>query len=100
VHDRDELRRAIEAGARIVGVNNRDLRTMHVRLDTAIDLAPEIPSEVIAVAESGIRSASDIARLRACGYSAFLVGEQLVRSADPGQALKELLGTLDQAVKP
>ncbi len=92
VHDAEELRRALDAGADIVGVNSRDLRTMSVRPETCEELAASIPSSVIAVAESGIRSAADIVRLRGCGYSAFLVGEHLVRSADPATALTQLMG--------
>jgi indole-3-glycerol phosphate synthase len=92
VHDQSELERALEAGARLVGVNNRDLRTFAVSLDTALGLAARIPPEVVAVAESGIKSGDDIARLRAAGYRGFLVGEQLMRAPSPGAALRELVG--------
>jgi indole-3-glycerol phosphate synthase len=91
VHDREELARALAAGARIVGVNNRDLRTMEVRLLTALELAPAIPDDVVAVAESGIRTGADVKQLRAAGYDAFLVGEQLMRTGDPGVGLAVLL---------
>jgi indole-3-glycerol phosphate synthase len=91
VHDREELARALAVGARIVGVNNRDLRTMEVRLETALELAPAIPDDVVAVAESGIRTGADVKRLRAAGYDAFLVGEQLMRAGDPGLGLAVLL---------
>ncbi len=94
VHDAEELGRAVDAGALLVGVNNRNLRTMTVNLDTGVALAPRIPRHVIAVAESGIRTGSDVAMLRRCGYSAFLVGEQLMRSADAGEALRALLDGL------
>ncbi len=92
VHDSDELQRALDAGADLVGVNNRDLRTMEVRLATCEDLAPHLPKGVVAVAESGIATAADLSRLEGAGYSAFLVGESLMRAPDPGAALAQLLG--------
>ena len=92
VHGAEELQAADDAGAAIVGVNNRDLRTMTVRPETCAELAERMPAGITAVAESGIRTADEIARLRTYGYSAFLIGEQLVRSADPGAALRELMG--------
>jgi indole-3-glycerol phosphate synthase len=91
VHDREELARAVDAGAGLIGVNNRDLRTMEVRLSTALDLAAYLPSGVVAVAESGIRTGADIRRLREVGYDAFLVGEHLMQSKDPGAELETLL---------
>ena len=91
VHDRDELDRALAAGARVVGVNSRDLRSLAVSLDTAVALAPGIPDDVVAVAESGIRTGADVRRLRDAGFDAFLVGEHLMASPDPGAALKRLL---------
>ena len=91
VHDRDELARALAAGARVVGVNNRDLRTLSVSLDVSLELAAAIPDDVVAVAESGIRSGADLRRLRAAGFDAFLVGESLMSAPDPGAALRELL---------
>lgn len=91
VHDGAELRRALDAGARIVGVNNRDLKTMQVSLKPSLSLASEIPDHVIAVAESGIASGDDIRRLRDVGYDAFLIGEHLMRSPDPGVALEALI---------
>jgi indole-3-glycerol phosphate synthase/phosphoribosylanthranilate isomerase len=91
VHDRDELERALRAGARVVGVNSRNLRTMEVTLQTALDLAPLVPDEVVAVAESGIRGAGDLRRLREAGYDAFLIGEHLMQERDPGAALEELI---------
>ena len=91
VHDRGELERALCAGARLVGVNNRDLRTLAVSLETSITLAAAIPDEVVAVAESGIRSGLDLARLRDAGFEACLVGEHLMGSPDPGAALRQLL---------
>ena len=91
VHDGDELRRALDAGCDLIGVNTRDLRTFHVDLETAFDLASLFPSGVVRVAESGIHSPEDIARLRAAGYQAFLVGESLMRAERPGEALRALL---------
>jgi indole-3-glycerol phosphate synthase len=92
VHERDELRRAVDAGARIVGVNSRNLRTLAVDPGVLAAVAAEMPRSVIAVAESGIRTAEDIARLSRDGYHAFLVGERLIAQPDPGAALRELRG--------
>lgn len=92
VHDGVELYPAVLSGARIIGVNNRDLRTFEVRLETSLLLAERIPGDVIKVSESGIHSHADVARLQAAGYSAFLVGEHLMKSANPAQALRELRG--------
>jgi indole-3-glycerol phosphate synthase len=91
VHTREEVSRAVEAGARILGVNNRDLRTMEVRLETSLELIEAIPNECIAVSESGLRTARDLARLRAVGFDAFLIGEHLMQSPDPAAALRALL---------
>jgi indole-3-glycerol phosphate synthase len=91
VHDRRELGIALNSGAEIVGVNNRDLRTFQVSLDTSIDLAQEIPQTVIKVSESGIFNAADVHRLMDAGYDAFLVGEHLVKSGDAAQAVRELV---------
>jgi indole-3-glycerol phosphate synthase len=92
VHDREELGRALDAGCDLIGVNTRDLRTFQVDLKTALDLAPEFPDDVVRVAESGIRSAEDVGRLRVAGYQAFLVGESLMRAERPGEALRNLMG--------
>ena len=92
VHDVDELRRAIDAGARIIGVNSRNLRTLSVDRDVLDRVAAELPSDATAVAESGIRTGDDIERLTAVGYHAFLVGERLIAQPDPGAALRELRG--------
>ena len=92
VHDGDELLRALDAGCDLIGVNTRDLRTFKVDLGTAVGLAEKIPAGVVRVAESGIHSAEDVARLRAAGYDAFLVGESLMRAERPGEALRELMG--------
>lgn len=90
VHDEGELRSALSSGARVVGVNNRNLHTFEVSLDTALRLAEKIPAKVVRVAESGIHSANDVQRLRGAGYQAFLVGEHLMRSGDPVAALRAL----------
>jgi indole-3-glycerol phosphate synthase len=90
VHTREELDRALAAGASIIGVNSRNLRTLAVDPHVFDELAPALPREVIAVAESGIRSADDLRRLAAIGFSAFLVGERLITEADPGAALQRL----------
>ncbi|MGH9601888.1 MAG: indole-3-glycerol phosphate synthase TrpC, partial [Terriglobales bacterium] len=91
VHDEAELRRAADAGCEIIGVNSRDLRTFQVDLGTALRLGPQIPAGVLRVAESGIRTANDIHRLRSAGYQAFLIGESLMQADSPGAALKQLL---------
>lgn len=94
VHDDQELPRAIASGARIIGVNNRDLRTFEVSLDTSLRLAEQLPNEVIRVCESGIHRYEDVARLLDAGYTAFLVGEHLVRSGEPALALQRLRGVV------
>jgi indole-3-glycerol phosphate synthase len=81
---------AIAAGSDIIGVNNRDLTTFEVTLETSLSLAPYMPPGAMLVSESGIHSAADIGRLRSAGYSAFLVGEHLMKSGDPASALREL----------
>jgi indole-3-glycerol phosphate synthase len=91
VHDEDQLHRALDAGCELIGVNSRDLRTFQVDLATAVRLADLIPENALRVAESGIHSGADIARLRAAGYQAFLIGESLMKAASPGQALRSLL---------
>jgi indole-3-glycerol phosphate synthase len=86
------LPRVLAAGARLVGVNNRDLRTFATRLEHTLELAKEVPQEVCLVSESGVRTGADVARLRAAGVRAVLVGETLMRAADVGTVLKELTG--------
>jgi indole-3-glycerol phosphate synthase len=93
VHTRTELDRAIAAGARIIGVNNRDLKTLQVQLETSFDLVKAIPEECVAVCESGIRDGAEINRLRAAGFDAFLIGEHLMTQADPAAALAGLLSS-------
>lgn len=91
VHDEEELGRALEAGCDLIGVNSRDLKTFKVDLNTAFRVADMLPHGVVAVAESGIENGGDIARLRAAGYDAFLIGETLMRSDSPGETLRTLL---------
>lgn len=90
VHDASELDAAIHSGADIIGVNNRNLHTFEVTLETSLRLVDKIPENVVRVAESGIRLRTDVARLEAAGFDAFLVGEHLMKSPDPAAALREL----------
>jgi len=92
VHDEPELDRALAAGADLVGVNQRDLRTFEVDRERALRMGERMPEGVVAVAESGIRGAADVERLASVGYAAVLVGETLVRSADRSSAVDGLLG--------
>jgi indole-3-glycerol phosphate synthase len=91
VHDEEELGRALDAGCDLIGVNSRDLRTFKVDLETAFRIVDILPHGVIAVAESGIESGADIARLRAAGYDAFLIGESLMKAQYPGEQLRSLV---------
>lgn len=91
VHDHRELQVAQAAGCDLIGVNSRDLQTFQVNQETALRLGPAIPSPAMRVAESGIRSAADIQKLRAAGFHAFLIGESLMTADSPGEALKKLL---------
>lgn len=90
-HDEQELQRALDAGCELVGINSRDLRTFEVSLTTALRLAERIPDKCLAVAESGIRTGVELARLRSAGYDAFLIGESLMKEEFPGKALAKLL---------
>jgi len=92
VHSREETARAIASSARIIGVNNRDLRDFNVRIETSLELISEIPEECVAVSESGLRTHEDLVRLRKAGFDAFLVGEHLMRYAEPGEPLRALIG--------
>jgi indole-3-glycerol phosphate synthase len=94
VHDEDELCLAIDAGAEIVGVNSRNLRTLTVDPGLHERLAPRLPAGAVTVAESGLREPADLLRLEGAGYTAFLVGEQLIVQPDPGAALRTLRGVL------
>ncbi|HTM51747.1 MAG TPA: indole-3-glycerol phosphate synthase TrpC [Bryobacteraceae bacterium] len=90
-HDEAEVDTALAGGARLIGVNNRDLKTFEVSLETSLRLAGRIPPGIVKVAESGIRSAADVDRLRAAGFQAFLVGEHLMKAPSPAAALRALL---------
>jgi indole-3-glycerol phosphate synthase len=92
LYDRDNLPRVLDAGARLVGVNNRDLRTFAVRLEQTLELAAAVPRDVCLVSESGIRTRGDLERLRAAGVRAALIGETLMRAPDIGAKLDELRG--------
>jgi indole-3-glycerol phosphate synthase len=91
VHDEHELAAAVDSGASIIGVNNRNLRTFEVTLDTSLRLAGRMPPHVVKVTESGIHTHDDIALLAQAGFQAFLVGERLMLAPDPAAALKELI---------
>ena len=91
VHTADELEWALDAGATIIGVNNRDLRTFEVNVETSLRLIERIPDACVAVSESGLRTREDLRRLRAAGFDAFLIGEHLMQAAQPAAALQELL---------
>ena len=99
VHDAGELERVLGMAEQpeAIGVNNRDLKSFAVRLETSLELVERIPSGVVRVAESGIASAAEMARLRAAGFDAFLIGESLMRAADPGAALAGLLAQTGQS---
>ena len=90
-HDEQELQRALDAGCELIGINSRDLRTFEVSLETAFRLAEKIPAGCFRVAESGIHSGADMARLKAAGYEAFLIGESLMKAEHPGEALRNLM---------
>jgi indole-3-glycerol phosphate synthase len=92
VHDEKELVRAIDAGARVVGVNNRNLRTLQVDVDASYRLAAGIPHDIVAVSESGLQSREDVERLTAVGYRAFLIGERFMTDPDPARAIGQLVG--------
>ena len=92
VHDEEELTRAIDSGARVIGVNNRNLRTLQVDVDASHRLATRIPGGVTAVSESGLQSRGDLDRLVAAGYRAFLIGERFMTDPDPARAIGELIG--------
>jgi indole-3-glycerol phosphate synthase len=91
VHDRDELSRAVDSGARVIGVNNRNLRTLKVDVKASDDLAARMPKGVVAVSESGLQSRADLERLSAAGYGAFLIGERFMTDPDPASAINLLI---------
>jgi indole-3-glycerol phosphate synthase len=92
VHDETELRRALGLETPLIGINNRNLKTLKIDLQTSIDLAPQVPPERFLIAESGIRDAEDVRRLVEAGLQCYLVGESLMRQADVAQAVRDLIG--------
>jgi len=92
VHTSEEMKRAAACGAKLIGVNNRDLRTFEVSLDTSLSLAREAPADAVLISESGLKSAADLQRLYDAGYRGFLIGETLMRAENPEQALRNFRG--------
>jgi indole-3-glycerol phosphate synthase len=92
VHDAEELQRALKLKTRLVGINNRNLRSFEVSLDTTLGMLQDVPSDRLLVTESGILARADVQRMRAAGVHAFLVGEAFMRAEEPGEALAELFG--------
>jgi indole-3-glycerol phosphate synthase len=90
VHDREELSRALKLKTRLVGINNRNLKTFEVSLQTTLDMLPDVPADRLLVTESGIQTADDVKRMRDAKVNAFLVGEAFMRAAEPGEALAQL----------
>lgn len=93
VHTREEMDRAVNCGANLIGVNNRNLHTFEVSLETSLSLAAAAPSETVLVSESGLHSSTDLSRLRDAGYRGFLIGETLMRSEDPAATLREFVSS-------
>jgi indole-3-glycerol phosphate synthase len=92
VHDDEELARAIDSGARLIGVNNRNLRTLAVDVSASDRLAAKMPANVVGVSESGLQTRGDLERLAAAGYRAFLIGERFMTDPDPARAISDLIG--------
>ena len=92
IHDRDDLEKAVECGAKIIGINNRDLNTFEVDVKTTVDLAPLVPERCTIVSESGIMNGEDIRSLWGCGVQAVLVGSSLMKRNDVGAKVRELVG--------
>jgi indole-3-glycerol phosphate synthase len=92
VHDAAELDAALKLRTPLLGINNRDLRTFETRLETTLGLLSGVPGDRIVITESGILAPADVARMRAAGVNAFLVGEAFMRSPDPGSAVRQLFG--------
>ena len=92
VHTSDEMKRAVACGAKLIGVNNRNLRTFEVSLETSLSLAREAPSEALLISESGLNNSADLRRLYNAGYRGFLIGETLMRAHDPAAALRSFRG--------
>lgn len=99
VHSKDECRRAIDAGASIIGVNNRNLRTLQVDLDASEAIAGMLPAGVIGISESGLKTPADLHRMKSLGYRAFLMGERFMIEPNPGAALAGLIEALEGATK-
>jgi indole-3-glycerol phosphate synthase len=95
VHNADECRRALDACATIIGVNNRNLRTLQVDLDASRDVAGLLPPDVIGISESGLKTAEDLRTMKGLGYRAFLMGERFMTEPDPGAALAGLIESLE-----
>jgi indole-3-glycerol phosphate synthase len=91
VHDRDEMRRAISCGAKLIGVNNRNLHTFDVSLETSLSLVSGAPNDAVLISESGLNNSTDLSRLHAAGYRGFLIGESLMRSENPEAALRDFM---------
>jgi indole-3-glycerol phosphate synthase len=94
VHDRAELQRALKLKTPLLGINNRNLKTFEVSLDTTLGMLDEVPAERLLVSESGIHTREDVSRMTAAGVHAFLVGEAFMRAPDPGVALADLFGAM------
>lgn len=99
VHNVEECHRAIDAGASIIGVNNRNLRTLEVDLNASRDVADVLPSSVIGISESGLKTPADLRSMKALGYQAFLMGERFMIEPDPGAALAGMIESLETAVQ-
>ena len=100
VHTAEELQRATKAGARLIGVNNRDLRTLRVSIETSERLIADAPRDAIMISESGLSGSGELCRLAALGYRGFLIGEALMRAADPAAKLRELIQACDDRTQP
>jgi indole-3-glycerol phosphate synthase len=98
VHNEEELQRVLDAGCDIVGVNSRDLRTFQVDLEIPTRLATRLPASILRIAESGIASREDLERMRNAGYDGFLIGESLMKAADPAAALRQMLQVQPSAI--
>src|SRR5437867_5749238 len=97
VHTSEELRRAVNAGARIIGINNRDLRTFRTSLDASERLIAEAPRDRVMISESGLQEAKSLRHLQALGFRGFLIGEALMRSSDPEKSLRDLIAAVRQS---
>jgi len=100
VHTSVELRRALNAGAKVIGVNNRNLQTFQVSLETSRRLIADAPNDTVMVSESGLQNAESLRRLRECGFHGFLIGETLMRASDPEKALRDLIAKVEARQVP